>query len=46
MDCLIVIVLNKGDGSTLFTKQMCMKNVVEVALGRTDIPIIIKVFTC
>ncbi|KAI4297702.1 hypothetical protein L6164_037579 [Bauhinia variegata] len=45
MGCPIHIVVNKGAGSTLLTKPMRMKSIVEVASGTADKPITVQVRT-
>ncbi|XP_020538784.1 tRNA-dihydrouridine(47) synthase [NAD(P)(+)]-like isoform X2 [Jatropha curcas] len=45
MGCPIDIVVNKGAGSSLLTKPMRMKNVIEAASGTVDRPITVKVRT-
>ncbi|KAJ8763341.1 hypothetical protein K2173_002224 [Erythroxylum novogranatense] len=45
MGCPIDIVCNKGAGSSLLTKPMRMKNIVEAASGTVETPITIKVRT-
>ncbi|KAL5788746.1 hypothetical protein ACOSP7_005695 [Xanthoceras sorbifolium] len=45
MGCPIDIVVNKGAGSSLLTKPMRMKSVIEAASGTVDKPITVKVRT-
>ncbi|KAA8546049.1 hypothetical protein F0562_020500 [Nyssa sinensis] len=45
MGCPIDIVVNKGAGSSLLTKPMRMKNIIEAASGTVDKPITFKVRT-
>lgn len=43
MGCPIDVVVNKGAGSSLLTKPMRMKSVIEAASGIVDTPITVKV---
>lgn len=43
MGCPIDIVCNKGAGSSLLTKPMRMKSIIQSASGTTDKPITVKV---
>lgn len=45
MGCPIDIVVNKGAGSSLLTKPMRMKSVINAASGTVDKPITVKVTT-
>ncbi|XP_020261252.1 tRNA-dihydrouridine(47) synthase [NAD(P)(+)]-like isoform X3 [Asparagus officinalis] len=45
MGCPIDIVCNKGAGSSLLTKPMRMKSIIQAASGTTDKPITVKVRT-
>uniref|UniRef100_A0A5B7BA75 tRNA-dihydrouridine(47) synthase [NAD(P)(+)] n=1 Tax=Davidia involucrata TaxID=16924 RepID=A0A5B7BA75_DAVIN len=45
MGCPIDIVVNKGAGSSLLTKPMRMKNIIQAASGTVDKPITVKVRT-
>lgn len=43
MGCPIDIVVNKGAGSSLLTKPMRIKNIIQAASGTVDKPLTIKV---
>lgn len=43
MGCPIDIVVNKGAGSSLLTKPMRMKNIIQSACGTVDKPLTVKV---
>lgn len=43
MGCPIDIVVNKGAGSSLLTKPMRMKGIIQAASGTVDKPITVKV---
>lgn len=43
MGCPIDIVVNKGAGSSLLTKPMRMKNIIQAASGTMDKPLTVKV---
>lgn len=43
MGCPIDIVVNKGAGSSLLTKPMRMKNIIQAASGTVDKPLTVKV---
>lgn len=43
MGCPIDIVVNKGAGSSLLSKPMRMKNIIEAATSTVDKPITVKV---
>ncbi|KAK9286631.1 hypothetical protein L1049_015031 [Liquidambar formosana] len=45
MGCPIDIVVNKGAGSSLLTKPMRMKNIIQAASGTVDKPVTVKVRT-
>ncbi|KAF8406525.1 hypothetical protein HHK36_008613 [Tetracentron sinense] len=45
MGCPIDIVVNKGAGSSLLTKPMRMKNIIQAASGMVDKPVTVKVRT-
>eukprot|EP00268_Persea_americana_P044413 TRINITY_DN4490_c0_g1_i1.p1 TRINITY_DN4490_c0_g1~~TRINITY_DN4490_c0_g1_i1.p1 ORF type:complete len:697 (+),score=149.07 TRINITY_DN4490_c0_g1_i1:280-2370(+) len=45
MGCPIDIVVNKGAGSSLLTKPMRMKNIIQSACGTVDKPLTVKVRT-
>lgn len=45
MGCPIDIVVNKGAGSSLLTKPMRMKNIIEVASAVVEKPLTVKVLS-